>query len=278
MPGQGAAVSLTGVTQKDAVVAMSVSMYVVLEGGDGSRARTLGQLKEIIEDARAWGLSKAAWEKGDTRTFALGRRELQAMLPVLDGRLPMVVETNRAVDIEALLRLTDETDINLIIQGGAEAHLMAKELAARQVPVIVDAIIYGPGHFDQLRARPDNAALLQEAGVPLVICPTDDVGPHRVGILRQNAGNAVRGGLDHAAAVKAITQAPADAFGLDGYGRIAVGAHADLVLWAGDPLEIGTTIEAVYIDGVVQDLTTRQSRLLDRYRSLPASPSSLPLP
>ena len=86
--------------------------------------------------------------------------------------------------------------------------------------MIVDPLVYGPGSFDQLHARPDNAALLHEAGASVIISGYDS---HNARKLRQLAGNAVRAGLDHGAAIRAITEAPARAFGMDDYGRLEAG-------------------------------------------------------
>ena len=75
--------------------------------------------------------------------------------------------------------------------------------------------------------------------------------------------------MDHDAAIRAVTQAPADAFGLKGYGRIEPGAVANIAVWSGDPLQTSTRVEHVWVRGREQSLVTRQTLLLDRYRKLP---------
>jgi imidazolonepropionase-like amidohydrolase len=91
-----------------------------------------------------------------------------------------------------------------------------------------------------------------------------------------SAGNAVRLGMDHDAAIRAVTEAPADAFGLRGYGRIEAGAVANLVVWSGDPLQASTRVEHVFVHGREQSLETRQTLLLERYRTLPVLRSGEP--
>jgi cytosine/adenosine deaminase-related metal-dependent hydrolase len=142
-------------------------------------------------------------------------------------------------------------------------------LAEADIAVIINPLIYGPGSFDQREARPDNAQLLAEAGVDVIISTRS---AHFARSLRQLAGNAVRGGMDHTAAVRAITSTPARVFGLSDRGEIARGAFANLVIWSGDPLEIGTRVETMLIAGRAVELTSRQTDLFERYRELPGSP------
>ncbi len=159
--------------------------------------------------------------------------------------------------------------IRLVIRGAAEGGRHAEALAAADIAVILNPLVYGPGSFDQREARPDNAQLLQEAGVDVIISTTS---AHFARSLRQLAGNAVRGGMDHTAAVRAITSTPAAVFGLNDRGEIARGAYANLVVWSGDPLEIETRVEGLFIGGQAVELTSRQTELFDRYRERPGSP------
>jgi imidazolonepropionase-like amidohydrolase len=94
---------------------------------------------------------------------------------------------------------------------------------------------------------------------------------------RQYAGNLVAltkvpgaTGVSWGEALRLITSAPAEAIGMGGQiGSLRPGAHADVVIWSGDPLDPRSAAEQVYNDGVQQPLTTHQTRLLDRYRYLP---------
>ena len=192
--------------------------------------------------------------------------ELRAARPLLEGKLPLAVRVDRAADIEALLRLRAALGLRLVLIGGAEAWLLADELAEAQVPVLVDPILNGPESFDKLYARADNAALLARAGVPLML---GSFWTHNVRTLRQVVGNAMRAGLDRAAAMDAVTRVPADTFGLPAHGRLAVGARANVVVWSGDPFELSTDVERVFIGGRAIPLVTRQTRLRDRYLADP---------
>jgi imidazolonepropionase-like amidohydrolase len=192
--------------------------------------------------------------------------DLEALQPVLRGEQPLVLTVHRASDIETALRFADEFKLRLILAGASEAWLMREEIAKAKVPVIVDPLEDLPASFDRLRSRSDNAAILSAAGVTVVLSTFSS---HNARLLWQRAGNAVRLGMDHDAAIRAVTQAPAEAFGLKGYGRLEPGAIANVVVWSGDPLQIGTRVEHVFVRGREQSLETRQTLLLNRYRTVP---------
>ncbi|TNE83939.1 MAG: imidazolonepropionase [Deltaproteobacteria bacterium] len=265
--GQGGWVELAGTTQAQAVGASSIGVWASM-GGE-SKAQGLLELRELLEDARFLRRKGAAYDSGNSRELAASRLDLQALYPVLDGEVPLVLGANRASDIEAVLRFAKEEGILVVISGAAEGWLLADALAEANVPVILDPLVYGSGGFDQMHARADNAALLHEAGVTVVL---SSFSTHNARTLKQVAGNAVRGGLDHDAAVKAITETPASAFGIADRGKVAEGQVANLVVWGGDPLEIGTAVEAVFIEGQSVPLVSRQTELRDRYATLPGSP------
>jgi imidazolonepropionase-like amidohydrolase len=153
----------------------------------------------------------------------------------------------------------------VVVVGGAEAWLVGGALAAAKVPVVIDPYQAGPSSFDQVHARADNGALLRAAGVTVAIH-----GPsaHQARSLRFIAGNAVRGGMSHVDALAAITSVPASLLGLKDRGRIEVGAHADLAVWTGDPLDIPARLAMLTIGGVEVELISRQTELVDRWRDL----------
>ena len=234
----------------------------------GSRGGALLRLREILDDTRFYRDNKSAYDRAQTRALALPRVHLEALFDVVDGKLPAVIEANRESDVRALVALAAEQRLRVVVGGGAEAWLAASELAARQIPVMLQPSSMEPWSFDALHARDDAAALLDAAGVPLVISSwgTGD-GTTR---LRQEAGVAVAYGLPWRKALTAITLAPARVFGVDQQlGSIAKGKRADLVLWSGDPFEVTSAAELVLIDGRRQDLRTRQRALAERYRASP---------
>lgn len=274
--GQGAVVRLAGDRQSEAVIVPSAVMVAGLPSS--STAEGLRQLRELLADVRAHQRAPTAYDQGRPFVEGASRLDLEALAPVAAGRLPLLVQADEAADLEALVRLKAELGVSLVIVGAAEGWRVADLLAAAKIPVVVDPMVTGAGGFDQLHGRADNAALLHAAGVPLILTAGPFV-THHARTLRQAAGNAVRAGLPHEAALAAITATPAAVFGAPERGRIAVGAPADLALWSGDPLELSSRVEQLWIDGRPAPLRSRQTALFERYRELPGTPvPALPLP
>lgn len=273
--GRSAWVDLAGGTQAEAVVRRDVAMHASVGGGGDSRAWTLGRLRALLTEAREQQTNQAAWAQNRTPPLGFPVDELVALRPVLAGVMPLVLEVNRASDIEAALRLAREFTLRLVVVGGAEGWLVAPQLAAAKVPVIVDGLLSGPERFDRVEARADNAKLLAEAGVAVVL---STMSTHNARTLGQVAGNAVRAGLGEDAAMRAISQTPADVFGVSDRGRLEAGARANVVVWSGDPLEVSSAPERVFIGGRDVALVSRQTLLRDRYRTMPGTPRALELP
>jgi imidazolonepropionase-like amidohydrolase len=269
--GQSAFVDLAGESLADSVVRPVLAQYArvdepTAQAAAGTRGGLWLMLREALEDARFYATHKAAYDANGVRQLSLRRGGLEALVPVVRGEQPLVVWAQRASDIEAALRLADELRLKLVLAGASEGWMVADEIARRKVPVVVDPLQNLPARFDRLHARSDNAALLSQAGVRVVI---STFSAHQSRLLWQHAGNAVRLGMDHDAAIRAITEAPADAFGLRGYGRIEKGAVGNVVVWSGDPLQAATRVEHVFVRGREESLETRQTLLLQRYRTLP---------
>lgn len=268
--GQGFVVNTSG-TLASVKTATRAAMFASLNGGGaraaggGARGGVLLRLREIFDDVRFYQKNKAAFDRAGARELSMPRVHLEAMIDVVTGRLPMVFRVNRASDIQALLAFAAEQKVRVIIDGGAEAWVVADDLAKAKVPVLFQPSMMEPDSFDALRARDDGAAILRKAGVTVVISAgATDNGTTRV---RQEAGIAVSYGLPHAAAIESITRAPARVFGVDTtVGTLAAGKRADVVMWSGDPLETSTVTELVLVNGTRMSLDTRQKQLAARYR------------
>jgi imidazolonepropionase-like amidohydrolase len=269
--GQGAFVDLVEDDVASPVVRAPLAQYArvdedTAEALAGTRGGMWLVLREALDDARFYGAHKAQYEANGARLLSLRRPALEALQAVVRGEQPLVVSAHRASDIETALRLADELKLRIVIQGGSEAWMVADELARRKVPVIVDPFQDLPVRFDRLHSRSDNAAILSRAGVRVVIAT---FAAHQSRLLWQHAGNAVRLGMDHDAALRAVTEAPAAAFDLKGYGRLEPGAVGNVVVWSGDPLQTSTRVEHVFVRGREAPLETRQTLLLERYRKVP---------
>ncbi|MES2045133.1 MAG: amidohydrolase family protein [Pseudomonadota bacterium] len=267
--GQAAVVDLGQRTEM--LTRPRVAMVIELgEGGaeraGGARGAALAELRATLVDVRAFMRNRAAYERGATRDFALSRGDLEALVPVVEGRVPLVVSVDRASDILEAIAFAREEHLKLILDGATEGWRVAAQIAAAGVPVIVDPRQDLPQDFAKLGARLDNAALLQAAGVTVVL-KDGEGGNYRARELRYGAGQAVAHGLPHAAALAAITINPARVFGIaDRVGSIEPGKDADIVLWSGDPFEPLSQPRAILVRGIEQPLVSRQTLLSDRYQ------------
>jgi imidazolonepropionase-like amidohydrolase len=243
--------------------------------GAQSRGELMLKMREVLDDARAYRQRKADYERAQTRQFAASRLDLEALGPVLDGREPLLIDADRASDIESALKLARDYNIKLIIAGAAEAWMVADKLAAARVPVMTGAMNNIPSSFSALGTRQENAGLLRRAGVTVMIIGNaggGDEDAFNVRNVRFEAGNAVAYGMTRDDALRAITLAPAEVFGVaDRVGSLQAGKDADVVVWSGDPFEFATQPEHVLIRGREVHDTTRQDMLEQRYKTLPPS-------
>jgi len=154
------------------------------------------------------------------------------------------------------------------VRGGAEAWIVAEELAAARVPVVLDPLANLPQRFETLAATLENAARLHRAGVLVAFASSDS---HNARNLKQAAGNAVAHGMPHEAALAALTINPALIYGIeDSFGTLEPGKDADVVIWSGDPFELATFAEQVFIRGRPVPMVSRATLLRDRYLDLDA--------
>ena len=232
----------------------------------GARGAQFTQFKETLAEVRLFARNRAAYDRAGLRDLSLSRADLEALIPVANGTLPLIVTVRRAADIQQVLRLAREEGVKIILDGAEEAWLVADQIAAANVPVLLNPISNLPGSLETRAARMQNAAVLDSAGVVIAIKGND--GSHRVRETRYNAGNAVSHGLPYDAAIEAITVNPAKIFGMAGqFGELRAGAAADVVIWSGDPLEPLSNAETIFIGGAEQAPTSRQFLLRDRYAS-----------
>ena len=255
-----------------APIAMVSQLDNAAAAGTGARGELIMRMRELLDDARSYGRSGRAYDAGELRTLVASRADLQALQPVLRGELPLLIDANRASDIQAALRLAQDYGLSIMISGGAEAWMVASELAAAKVPVLTGALENIPSSFAALGSRQDNAAILRRAGVSVLITGDGGADPDAFNIrnIRYAAGNAVAYGMSWDDALRSITSAPAEAFGLgDRYGTLQPGRVANVVIWSGDPFEFASTAEHVFVRGRELPEPTRQEQLEARYRTLP---------
>jgi len=273
LPGQSLAIDLAGDNVDSMVIKSPTALIVDLtsdsrSAGGGSRAGVIERLRKLFDDAKEYDRRRADFRRDAMQDLSAPAEELEALLPALKGQEPVLMVANRRMDIENALRVARDYKLEMILGSGVEAWQVADELAKAKVPVVMEPNTDIPS-FDGLGARLDNAALLRQAGVKVIIAQGDPGGERN---LRFAAGNAVRNGMSWDDALKSITLWPAETFGLsDRYGSLQPGRVGNVVVWSGDPFEFSSFAEKVFIRGREASLHTRENELRDRYRTLPPS-------
>ena len=274
--GQGAVIDLAD----DAALVMKPRAFQFVELGEagarlagGSRVAAHVVLRNALREAK----ELAALPAGSARQSdaMLTRPDAMALAKVLDGSEPLYVGVERAADIRAVLALKSEfPKMNLVLVGAAEGWLVAPEIAAAHVPVITMPLRDLPAEFEMLAATQSNVGRMKKAGVKVAIGMF--TGGNQPRYAAQQAGNLVAltrlpgaSGLTWGEAFAAISSVPAEISGFAGKaGVLAPGAVGDVVLWDGDPLELSSVPQDVWIDGVKQPLENHQTRLRGRYKDL----------
>ena len=283
--GQGAVVDLAD--DMDMVTKPRALQFVAFgEDGSakagGSRAATFLLFREQLLAARSYARNPATLAEWGNDAM-IQRADADALVQVINGATPLFVRVDRAADIINVLKLRQEFPaLKLVLVGVTEGWMVARELAAAKVPVLVSPLTDLPSSFEQLGATQSNAGRLKAAGVDVSVGVFDDDDAHKMGYATQYAGNLVgltrvpgASGMTWDQAFASISSAPARAVGMDGsIGSLRPGRVGDVVVWDNDPLELGSRPTAIWIDGKAQSLTTRQDRLRDRY----ATPSEGALP
>ena len=274
--GQGAVIDLGN--DMDAVTRPRAFQF--MEWGEagaraagGSRPAAFAMFRNALFEAQGYGRNPASFaDRG--KDALLTRADAQALQPVLSGQVPLLIHVERASDILGVLALKREfAGLRPVLVGATEGWTVAREIAAAGVPVIASALADLPASFEQLAATQSNIGRMKAAGVTVAIGMINDDEARQARLVKQYAGNLVAlskipgaAGLDWDAAFATISSLPAQALGMGSdIGSLAPGRRGDVVIWDGDPLEIGSMPTQVFIDGVEQPLGNRQTRLRDRY-------------
>ena len=242
-------------------------------GGSSSGSRS--EQYAIIEDLliMASSLSKSdlssdsdiyelIGESAISSAMELHPRDIKALFTILNENVPLIMKSHRASDLLKLIEIKERFNLNMIIMGAQEAHLVKSELAEAGIPLIINPINNIPDSFDELASNIQMASRLEEAGIPIMFNVSRS---HNYHLIRQGAGVAVANGMSYAGAIKSLTSIPAETFGMSDRGTLEAGKIADLVIWDEDPLEPSAMPEYVFIGGENMDLTSRATRLTDRY-------------
>ena len=226
------------------------------------RESTQKVLRDFFDLSRAYQKARAS----DPERHSIDLR-LEAMLPVIDRQLPVVIAADELRQIQSAVGFAIEQKIRIIIYGGYDAAECAPLLIEHQIPVIVSGTYRLPMRdsdpYDSAYTLPDR---LRKLGVTYCIASQGKFAGTSVRNLPYHAANASAFGLPIDDAVKSITLYPAQILGVaDRVGSIEVGKDATLFICTGDPLDVASSVESAYIQGRRVDLNDRQKRLKQKY-------------
>lgn len=232
-------------------------------------SKLVEKIKEYMNEARRYlELKKLAIENPAVEMPDLNPK-YEALAPVLDGTLPVIISVEKAKDIELAIEFVQEEKIRAIFRGCAQGFRVAEKIKEAGIPVIIDDLYTGPSEPEDGYDAPfRNVVELAEAGV--MICFSSGVNPAISKDLPYHAARAVAFGMDWNEAIKALTINPAKIFGVDDrVGSIKVGKDADLFITTGDPLDLRSEVKHLFIDGEDIDLSNWWKNLYKTWKDRP---------
>jgi imidazolonepropionase-like amidohydrolase len=230
--------------------------------------KQIDKLRDVFRDAQAY--SKASFARAQNASIKRIDRDLilEALVPVVEGREPVVMHANLERDIRAALKFADEFKLKVILADAEDVARVITELKSRNIPVILGPILsLPPREDDPYDLIFSNAKTLNDAGIPFAIQSQD---AHNARNLPYNAAACAAFGLPKDVALRSITLAPAQIFGVaDKIGSLETGKLANIIVTDGDPLEIVTHVKHLFINGEEITLDTNQTLLYQKFKSRP---------
>lgn len=266
--GRSAVMRMDGWSWEDMVLEAPAGMHIAFPPGaaDDADNDDLQTIERVLDQARHWQRAQAAFEAGDAPRPPRNA-QLEALVPLLEGSLPLFLHADNHTAIEAALDWAQRQELdNLVLVGGPDLQYVADRLAADGVPAVLTSVYTMPTRrwepYDRAYAA---AAVLFEAGVKFAIAGDGGTNARNQPF---NAGSAAAFGLPKDAALKSVTQWAAEIVGVgDQLGTLTEGKRATVIVTTGDPLEPMTSIERVWIDGAEYDLGRNPHRQkFERYR------------
>jgi imidazolonepropionase-like amidohydrolase len=279
--GQSALIQLAGWTPPQMVVKAGAAMHIrfprlrsaplsdVPQEEEAEKERTksytksIDRLRDLFRDAQAYAKAASAHARRFDRDVML-----EALVPVVEGRMPVVMHANQARDIRAALAFADEFHLRVILSGAQDAARVVSELKSRNVPVLLGPILDLPQREDDAYdAVYSNASVLFQNGVRFAIQTQD---AHNTRNLPYHAATCAAFGLPKEEALRAITIYPAQIWGVaDRLGSLEVGKEASLIITDGDPLEFRTNVQRVFIAGEEISTDSRHTLLYKKFANRP---------
>lgn len=284
--GQSALVQLAGWTPPEMVIKAPLALHIrfprlrsaplsdVPQDEEAEKelrktySKEVDKLRDVLRDAQAYG--RAASARTANKSVKRFDRDLilEALVPAVEGRVPVVMHANQARDIKAALEFADEFKLKMILSGANDVARVVSDLKSRNIPVLLGPLLSLPQREDDAYdVLFSNAKVLHDNGIRFAIQTQD---AHNSRNLPYNAGTAAAFGLPKDVALKSVTIYPAEIFGVaDKLGSLEVGKSANVILTDGDPLEMRTNVRRVFIAGEEIPMDSRHTLLYDKFRKRP---------
>lgn len=284
--GSSALIQLAGWTPQEMTIKAPVAMHIHfprLRGGRFSEVpqdeeaekeakktytKNVDKLRDTLRDAQAYAKAAAARAKDNNVKRYDRDVVLEALVPVVEGREPVIMHASLERDIRAAIKFADEFKLKMILADADDVQHVIPELKKRNIPVILGPILeLPPREDDPYDLLFSNAKALYDAGVPFSIQSHDS---HNARNLPYHAAACAAFGLPKFAALKAVTIFPAQILGVaDKVGSLEPGKRADVIVTDGDPLEIVTHVRRLFIGGEDISLETNQTLLYEKFSKRP---------
>ena len=287
LPGQDSFIQLAGADASEMLLVRDIAMPLNFDGSQRrnesfasaqypqTRMGMAAQMRQAFTDAQGYATKwdeynkkKAAVKAGEAPPSPPARDlKLEALLPYLEGKKPVIVKAETPGDVETAYALAQEFKLRVVLDGLTQSRGIYDKVAQWKLPVIVGSIYEDPKEWERYDAVYKMPGELSKRGVKIAFASFD---AHQVRNLPYAAGMAVSFGLPYDEAMKALTLYPAQIWGVDDHlGSLEVGKTANVVVASGDPLDVTTAVTHVFIQGQEIPLADRQTELRDRYQNKP---------
>jgi len=285
LPGQDSFIQLAGASATEMLTIRDIAMPLNFTGAQRrnqsfeqakfpfTRMGMATQLRQAFIDALDYDQKMVAFDKkkssSDTKdkdkAGAPPKRDLklEALLPYLHGKKPVVLAAEQANDLLTALDLANEFHLKVILNHITHSASLLDKIAATGLPVIVGPIYEQPKDSERYDAVYSMPAQLAKRGVKIAFASYDS---HQARNLPYAAGYAVGFGLPSEEALKAMTINPAQIWGVEkDLGSLDVGKMGNVVVANGDPLDVKTDVKHIFIQGQEIPLVSKQTELRDQY-------------
>jgi imidazolonepropionase-like amidohydrolase len=274
--GQGVILNLDGWVTKDMLVKDSAAMIINFPREPQNAPGATEQQRRTAQDAwenrielirRTLRDAQAFAKLLDAKVATEPNLMLAALAPVVDGRMPVVFNVNRAGEMKAAIELAEEFKLKPILSGCAEAWKVVDLLKQKNVPVFLGGTLDVPDDADPYDVNYSTAAILSKAGVKFAFTSG---GASSVRNLPWEAGMAAAYGLPKDEALRALTIYPAQILNIsDQVGTISEGKIGNIILSDGDPLEMTSHVKQLFVNGKPVEMKNKHIDLYEKFSKRP---------